>query len=108
MRVKKDFENAVNILKFLVLLLCVVGCLYETIGAFKKFLKRELGTTLEDVSSEEADDKYKDISFAFCIYYEHIYSTANCANYTKHDNGIHFDAFESACDIRPLLNCLNR
>ncbi len=69
-QVKKDFETAINVLKIIILVLCVVGCTFEICRAFVKYLRRDFGTTLELVPFHNAQYVLKNLSSATCVHYE--------------------------------------
>ena len=77
--------------------------------ATDKLLKWETGTSVKAIPFEDATENKKQLFWAFCIYDGRMFSHEwACSNYTVHPDWNIFQPFESACDIRPLIDCMEK
>ncbi len=103
-KVKKKCSTLFNFFTLAIFIACIFGCVFEIGRALHKLLQWEMGTNVQIIPMDEAQDIRKNIRFALCISGSRriFYDIGKCGNGTYEYGNI----IQPACDFQLIAKCL--
>ncbi len=105
-RVKKECENGVKLIRIIIIVCCIGGCIFEIGRSLHKLLTWKTGTDIEVIhhKAKEAEHIRQDLRFAFCIQEFDLFEVEDIPCKQLIDES--FKPLQPACEAKPFMECL--